>query len=409
MGPLPFSISSVFRRSIYAACFSAGSLLLSSSPLLATDYTSTAAPQEAGSTTGFSAEAIGSETGTYDSNPLMRTQGATSLYGSITQPELLINDATPTSQLTSDTKIDENLFNQTNFDSTDLHQNINFQKQSALWSAGAKAQVDYDTTRTSEITTYGFNTTPVRHLGFSVAPQIAYIPDAVDQIAFLGSVITSHYDSSIYTNYEVVNVDPTYTHNFDPNNAGTFSFLVQRYKSTSGPSNTVDTAGPSIGWIASLTPDLTAKAAGGIQTMREYQTNVPSQPYTLDYVYSGDLSYKTIQDKTDLLATRNEYPFGNGTEALLSTYSLTEVHALNALFSLNAAGSYQSANYQTNTIGNLKSLYTLRGGVSYHITDKVDLTTSYQYRYENLTDTSANAHDNMITVGIVYHPEAWDL
>src|ERR1700733_11039433 len=67
---------------------------------------------------GLTVQAVGTETGTWESNPLLLTTGATALYGSITSPELIINDSTPTKKFMADTLINENQFNQSNFDST---------------------------------------------------------------------------------------------------------------------------------------------------------------------------------------------------------------------------------------------------------------------------------------------------
>ncbi len=362
---------------------------------------------------GFSMQAVGSETGVWQSNPLLQIGSHKSLYGSVTTPELLVNDKTPTSLLGADVSLVQNLFNQSSFNSTDLHDKINLNTQTQRWSAGVQEQTDYDTTRTSELFPAGANGVildePVRHTGMSVSPNIAFSPETTDRYALNGSFSASTYDNSIFSNYQTYSVAPSYTHSFDPLNSGTISLQAQRYQTTTGAHLTDDTIGPTIGWNGILTPRLTAKATFGLQEERQYGSGTSSQPWTLQYDFTGDLIFKGEQDKTDLAASRTNYPFASGVEALLTSVSINETHDLNQNFSLNFLGSYQTASYQASATGNLDDLATVGGGLTYHATDRLDVAASYQYRYETLTNLSANAQDHTVTLGLVYHPRAWTL
>jgi hypothetical protein len=399
----------VTKRLTHAAVLVTGLFLLYGRSTYAADPTVSSLPVVPNIESGLTVQAIGSETGSMESNPLMLTQGAKSLSGSITSPELIINDSTPTTQLNLDNLVNENIFDQSSFDSTDLHSTNTLTTQNQRWMASLLEKTDYDTTRTSELSAYGISTTPVRHLGFTVTPQTSFSPSETDKYSLVGSVQTSQYATSQYSNYELASITPTYSHNFDPRNTGTFGIQAQTYKTTSGLANTVDSIGPSIGWIATLTPKITAKATVGVQESRQYEEGIAPQPWSLDYIYSVDVSYKGIQDVTDFISSRSEYPFGNGTEALLTSTSLTETHILNPRFSLNFAASYLSGQYQLNTTGSLQSLWSGNVGLTYHATEHLDAAAAYQYRYENLTNTPGNAQDNIFTIGIVYHPKAWAL
>ena len=77
--------------------------------------------------------------------------GAKPLWGSITSPELTFNGKTPTSLLSVDALVNENLYNQESFDSTDLHSKVNFNEQMQQWGFQLLQTTDYDTTRTSEL------------------------------------------------------------------------------------------------------------------------------------------------------------------------------------------------------------------------------------------------------------------
>ncbi|MDP9128212.1 MAG: outer membrane beta-barrel protein [Pseudomonadota bacterium] len=392
----------VARRLTHAVVIVAGFSMLASAPALAEDVVTPPL-------TGKSVQAVISETGVYETNPLMVTKGATTLYGSTTSPQLILQDDTPTTQLDLNALVNENLFNESNFDSTDLHVKAGLNKQMQRWGAGIQGATDYDTTRTSELTTYGTNVAPVRHLGVSLTPQTTFAPTAVDKLSLAATAAMSTYQSSVFTDYETFSVNPTYTHTFDPLNSGNISLQAQRYQTTKGPSNKTDSVGPTVGWVGILTPRLTAKANVGVQESRQSGANVTSSSWTLNYIFSGDISFKGQQDVADLNASRAQYPFGNGSEALLTTVALTDIHQLNARLALNVGLSYQTGEYQASANGDLKSLLSANSGLTYHATDHVDVTATYQYRYETLNGVSGNAQDNAVTLGVSYHPKAWGL
>jgi hypothetical protein len=183
---------------------------------------------------------------------------------------------------------------------------------------------------------------------------------------------------------------------------------AQQYRALSGPANTIDTIGPSIGWQRTFTERLTGKVAVGYQEMREYGAlSGANQTWTPQYNFYGDLTYKGDQDQLKASASRAEYPFGNGTEALLTQFSVGDTHQINELFSIGANGSYQTASYQFDAPGNLDSITSASGNLTYHMTPQLDLSTSYQYRYENLVGVSSSAQDNVVMVSLSFKPDVW--
>jgi hypothetical protein len=270
-----------------------------------------------------------------------------------------------------------------------------------------QAKFDYDTVRTSELTTFGVNIPNIQHTGFSVAPRISYSPTLADKIAVDGSMSRSIYDNRAFTDYDLFSVKPSYAHNFDPNNTGTFAVEAQRYMATVANGSTVDSIGPTVGWLSALTPKLTLAVNGGIQKSMQDATATASSASAWNYIFGGDLSYKGLKDTTDLLASRSQYPFGNGTETLLTSFGLTESHALNPYISLNGSLLYQFAkeppgvtsfNLNTQSIGN--------AGLAYHVLPHIDITASYQYRDESLTNGGGSVKDQSAMIGLTYHPLA---
>jgi hypothetical protein len=318
---------------------------------------------------GETLQGILSESFTYASNPLLQVSNARTLYGSVTSPELVYNNITPTLALKTDTRLDENLYNLSNFDSTDIHSkaSLNDQQQRAM-----------------------------------LTPHISYNPMPNDKFSLSGSAQRSQYASSVFSDYDAFSVTPGYEHKFDPLNTGIFSIQAQRFFTTTGLSNRIDTVGPSVGWSTIITPQLSANANVGIQTVHQYTSNIPPQPWTLQYDFSANVTYKGDRDAVDFNTSRNQFPFGNGTEGLLTRFSLADKHTLNESLALNVGASYQFADYQVSSAGNLDTLATGNLGLTYHLTNHFDASTSYQYRHETLTQSANSAQDHAAMLTLTY-------
>lgn len=391
MAPLRFSLRPALRRLTLAGLPAA--ILLGSLP----------------SHAEWTLQTIGSESATYETNPLLLAHGAQSLYGSNTAPEIVFKDETPTRTFSSDTTVNYQYFDHTSFNTTDVHEKIGFDKKIQRWEGALPAQFDYDSTRTSELTNFNRVTKPVQHLGYSFSPDLTFEVNPVDKLGLAGYYTKSEYDKTTFQDYQSYSITPSFTHSFDPKNTGIFQIEAQRYQTVTGPNITVETVGPSIGWVAILTPRLSGKATVGVQESQQYGSGAVARGWSLNNIFSGNLDFNGQEDTSHLLFSRSQYPFNNGTEALLTSISLTDTHNINENFSLNLGGSYQYATYQASANGNFGSMLGGNGGLAYHVTQHVDLTSAYQYRRETLTGTSGTIEDHTITIGIVYRPEAWTL
>jgi hypothetical protein len=358
---------------------------------------------------GLYVQAIGKQTGSWQSNPLLLLNGAQELYGSITSPELIVTSGTPTTKLSADTIVNVNRFNISGFDSEDVHSTINLKRQMLAWGGGVDVRTDYDTTRTSELSTFGLNLMGIRHTGFQIAPQISYAVTAVDTLSLAASGQISRYDSTSFNDYNIYTVTPSYSHSFDPRNAATFSVQLQRYKTVTGTSTAYDTIAPSVGWDATLTPRLTIRAAGGFQTVKQYRGGAAVSDWTVEYTYSGDLVYKGVQDALDLSFTRAQYPFANSTQSLLTSFGLRESHNINERFTASVGGNYQYGTYPTTATGSLDTIISANAALTYHATTHLDITAGYGYRHQTLIDVRGSPQDHSGTLSLTYHPQAWAL
>ena len=355
----------------------------------------------------ITAQATGTENLSWASNPLMAISGAQALWGSTTSPELLLKAATSKSTASLDTRLDENVFNQSAYNSSDIHATAQIGTANQHWNVQLQQHTDYDTTRTSELTTYGQSALVARRTGLSLAPQISYMPTTVDSLILPATAAVSTYDRNNFTNYENFDLAPTYKHQFNARHTGVLLIDAQRYQSLRGPHNSVDSLGPSAGWEMLLSPRFTVNASAGAQTSRQFQSGASNVPWKWQSTFNAGLAFQGLQDTINATASRAQVPYGNGTEALQTSLVASESHVLTKLFSANLSGTYLNATYQTDTSGSLKSEIIGKGGITYHATDHLDLTTSYQYRGETLTQNSAKIHDNSGMIQLVYKPKQW--
>lgn len=358
----------------------------------------------------FTVEAQASEAWNFNTNPLMSLDQGKSIYGSVTRGALELKSSTPTTTLNFDAAIKQNIFNQSRFNTTDLHGGLDLSERIERWTAGVQGTTDYDTTRSSELTAYGTDVGNVRHLGLTVAPQIAFHPTLVDSVFLTSSAMTSRYDSAAYSDYYLISASPGYTHNFTPRDTGTFMVQFQRYHAMAAPRLTVDTISPTVGWATTLTPELTASATVGTQTSKQKSTTIGQKSWDWQYVFAANLAYQGEVDQMNFRATREQYPFGNGTQSLLTTFTATATHAISQSFALGLTASYQDATYQTtpDSIA-LRSLVSGGPNLTYRLTSRFDLSANYLYRRETLFNSDKTVQDHAATLNLLYHPPAWKL
>ncbi len=345
-----------------------------------------------------------SEMGSWDSNPLLLTRNAKPLYGSTTTPRIVVIDQTPTTKLAADVSVSENIFNQSSFDSTDVHGDFGLSHRNERFEIGLHERTDYDTTRTSELTTFGNNVGAIRHFGLSASPYVSFSPLPTEKITLAGKFLASRYESRRFTDYNVYALTPSWTHSFTPLHAGIISLQAQRYQTIGDFGRTVDSIGPSVGWIATFTPRLSGKFSAGLEATKEKNPNIPDSTWKWNSVFSGTLSYKGDQDVTDFTAMRMQQPNSNGTQQLLTTFSIKEKHAINENLFWDFLVSYHFAKNASGASNNLRSLISASTGLTYRATETLDITTKYRFRRETLTDRDEVANGNMVTLGLTYRP-----
>ncbi len=348
-----------------------------------------------------------SETYSYDANPLRLERNYKSLQGSDTTATLILNEATPRSKFTSSSTIDQGIYDNSVFNSTNFHEKANIGTNNLRWTARMGATFDYDTTRTSEITSFGITTPSVRHTGYSASPGIDFKPAPDDKYSINTSISRSSYDNAAFTDYNYYTVTPTYNHIFDPVNTGILMLNTERYQGTNNTRSKIDTVGPSLGLVHIINDNMTARVTAGAENSRQAATATARASSDINYVFSGSLNITERADRATIFASRQQQPFGNGSSALFTTVRANDTHALNEKLSLNAGASYRYADYINQTGTNLDDEMLGNAGISYRVVLNADISANYQFIRQSLTNTTGTIKEHLFTVGLTYHPAPW--
>lgn len=346
----------------------------------------------------------GKEVFAYDTNPLRSTNSSDKLIGSETTLGFTLGDITPTHKLYLDSTLNYNRYDDSDFNTTNVHEALGLYKMNQRWMAGVEGRFDYDTTRTSEITSFGVTIPKVRSTTFALSPQVSFQQNSLDKWSLNSNLAKVKYDNAAFADYLAASVNPAYAHNFDPNNAGIIMLNLQHYDADNIDNSRTTSIGPSLGWTSVINDRLSTKVTAGAERTTK-SSDLSNDTSRINYVFSAGANFKSEQDMASLTATRSQQQFANGSSALLTSIDATEEHTINDRLKLNAAANYSFTNYHDVASVNLDRQYKVSGGATYNILNNLDLTSKYAYINQKLTNTSDPVKEQILLIGVEYHPD----
>jgi len=357
----------------------------------------------------LSAQAMVQQSFQHDSNPLLSSSGRKAVNGSVTSPEIILNDDSPVSHADLDSRVDVNEFDVKGFSSTDVHSTGHLNRTGELWQAALAATIDYDTTRTSEANASGINIAGIRHTALSLQPQATVNITPVDQAQIVTSYLRSLYENkNFYTNYETFGVTPTYQHSFTALDSGQVLLQTSRYQTLSGSPVTIDSIGPAFGWNRRLSERLTTAANVGAQETHFHHGpgSQLSDSSSLDYNFALSLGFQGQQDNIQLAFTRQLSPNGNGSESQTTSLNLTAGHKVTERLETDLQTSYQTYDFTGGVTTGAQSAYlTAAPKLLYHVTEALSVDVTYQYRQRDVNNGRA-AQSNALTLNVIFKPVA---
>ncbi len=351
-----------------------------------------------------------SETVERDDNPLLLSTGAKAVTGSITSPEAIVGDDSATGHADIDTRLDLNAYDLPGFSSMDVHTAYHTSYKGETTQLGLNGGLDYDTTRTSELTASGVNTAGIRHTGINLSPQAGFNLTPIDQAVVNASMLRSIYgNTTLYTNYDFYTLSPGLQHSFDPLDTGLIAINAAEFRTISGLQSSTNSIGPSVGWTRKFSENFTATTSVGLQrTINHAQAGVQgSPPGSWDFIYNFDLAYQGVQDVLHLTSSRASSPEGNGAEALMTSFGLTETHTVTTQIDGALALQYQFQSYSLNIPGVATDFLSVSPSLRYHFTENWTLAPSFRYRRQDVLGIATAQSSSAITVNLTYTPVRW--
>jgi hypothetical protein len=340
------------------------------------------------------------EIAVYDTNPLMRERNASAIIGTETTASLGYNKETTKTALKSGVSATRNQFNDSKFSSSDLHGFTGLKLDRKRWQISLDAVANYDTTRTSELTTFNLDIDSTRRASYSVTPSVSYSISPRNLIALSGGWNEIRYDDTSLTDYRVYSITPAFAHNISPKQQVQFSWLFNRYQSLDNTRQRVNTTGPSVSWTYVFRPYLSVKLSGSLLKTKYfgYATTAKQDDYTP--TYASILNYTGNKHDLELSVVKSRQPYANGTESYLTTFAVRDKYKVNQSVSLNLGAQYQDAKQSLISTNNLETAWNVYAGASYMVSRDWDLTASYKHKEETLTNNNSSADQDMLRVGL---------
>lgn len=345
----------------------------------------------------------------WSDNPLLSNGAHEELWGSTTTPSLKFRDEQPTRKLSADLSVSRNQFNRSVFSSTDLSASGMFAKDIERWSFELNGTGAYDTTRTSEETSYGLRDAVARRTHGSISPTISFRPTQLSEWSVTGGYGLTSYDKASYTDYETFSLTPSYTRILSAKTSTFVAVQAQRYVTTEGVENQTDSIGPSVGFTYAFSPRFDASVSTGAQASRQSISGHPVGAWYWQQTFEARASFKGKTDKISVAAKRAQAPYGNGTQALRTNVAVDLKHTINEDFSLGFGGGYSYSEYEQASNGNLRRSMNGRAELAYRLNDAVELAASYRYARQRLVGDATAAESNTAMLHIRLHPNGWSL
>lgn len=344
--------------------------------------------------------------GSYDTNPLKLANNAESLAGTESIGTLKITSKTPTSLLSSESSVTNGLYDNSDFNTTNFNQLFRLEHKNDRWDVGADARYIYDTTRSTELTSYGITAPNVRHKQKQFNPRAGVRINGANRIGLSASFTESEYDNRSFIDYQRDTLTPNWQYKVTDAHTAILSYNIERFKSLSGTPIVTDTTGPSIGWITRYNDRLNTRFTGGFEDTEQsrFANNNARTSKQRNFVFTGQLTYIDDVQQLRFDASRAQQPTGNGVSGLFTTLSLSEDYVLNQRVSLRGNATYRNAKYARVVSVNLDTEYSGSAGIAYRLYQNLDLTGNYQYTRQKLTIGAGTVNAQTFMVGLSLHP-----
>lgn len=343
-----------------------------------------------------------SETPIWNSNPLMRRQGVEGIYGTETKGFLGFQRELISTKIRADVAAARYQYAQSEFNSTDLYARTRIEHSLQRLMLAITGNYDHDTTRSSEITTFGQDVGTGRRDSFTIHPSVLYMISPRAALGIEGEWQETRYEYPTLTDYSVMTLMPTFRYNLTPLQIATITFQGRRFTILENTDQYIDSFGPYLSWSYNFRPEWTLSLSLGVLGSKSYGFSGGNGKQNYSMTYGSSLRYNGLRSVVDFSITKALQSYANGTESYLTTFEANEKYTINPNLAFTLKGSYQTADQPPQALYNLERAWNGGASLDYQIGPNWNVNAAYKYRQEKLTGVSDEAKQQIVRMGLTY-------
>lgn len=338
----------------------------------------------------------------YDSNPLRGLESETTLWGSetafIAGYKVQGNDR----QGSFRASLEPNIFNDSNFNSTDAELRGQIQMQTSLLNTELSGYIRRDTIRLAEITNFGLAANNQRRHSWELNPVISRSLSQRSVLSLSGRVFERRFEGGAgFDNYRVVSLQPNVAYDISQRFTLALSAQARRFRSLEGP-QIADTVGPFIGFEYRLSPPLMLDANIGYIATRFQDFTPGADTWEYSPSFTINLTYDGPKDRISVGASRTRQSFANGTEADLNNIYGDYTYGIRSDLSLKASARYQVTQQPPASLANLEAAWQQSIALTYDPADRWQVKAVQTHRSETFSNVEQSADRTQFYLSLSY-------
>lgn len=345
-----------------------------------------------------------SETALWNSNPLKLRTNIQDVIGSETKVFAGIERETATTQIKADVSALHEQYDHSEYNTTDFYGRASLKRKFEKTTLNLATSYDFDTTRSSELTTFGQDIGAGRRQSFNIAPSVYYALSPRSTIGLTGKWQETRYDNNSLEDYRILSISPSISYFLTPLQTLVFSVQAQRYMLLESASDQyIDSIGPISSWEYNFLPEWSAITSLGYLASKAHGYATGSDD-SWDYnpIYGLTLQYEGAQHTSRLSIIRSRQPYANGTETYLTSIEAADSTAINESMDFEIKGNYQFAKNSPLATNNLEKSWGGLIALNHKIGMNWMATASYKYQEETLSNRRDSADQQIVRVGLSY-------
>lgn len=342
----------------------------------------------------------------FDDNARLRSSGSDVLYGSTTSPEGRYRYRSPTLDFNVFGQLDFSRYSESEFNTEDQELRSSTTYRTERGNFALDANLERDSTRTSEVNDTGNFETLATRLSYNVRPSYSYQVSQRDLVRLNFDYTGVDYDTRSFTSYRFYSAGAGWENTFSRQT--TLSLNVNASHQDAENATQSSFYALQAGAVHIISPRLQVSASAGPRFSESKSPIGTETGIGVQFAAGVDYSFSE-QTTVSAAVSQSVSPSGGGASRERRTVNILANHRFlpRLTFVLSAYFQDDSDPNANNTTSD-RTFLSVSPRLRWQITEDWDLSASYRYRWQE-RGSSATASSNAAIVGLNYHPKAWFL